>query len=57
MEFLLLYSEIIPTILAVSGIYFMLTGGLGEDRTQLAVGIGLFVLAVAVPFVLLSMLI
>jgi len=57
MEFLLLYSEIIPTILAVSGIYFMLTGGLEENRTQLAVGIGLFVLAVVVPFVILSMLI
>lgn len=57
MEFLLLYSEIIPTILAVSGIYFILTGGLGENRMQLMVGIGLFLLAVIVPFVTLSILI
>lgn len=57
MEFLLLYSEIIPTILAVSGIYFILTGGLDENKTQLIVGIGLFILAVIVPFVTLSILI
>lgn len=57
MEFLLLYSEIIPTILAVAGIYFILTGGLGENRTQLIVGIGLFLLAVLIPFVTLSILI
>ncbi len=57
MEFLLLYSEIIPTILAVAGIYFMLTGGLAENRIQTVVGIGLFALAVAFPFVTLSILI
>ncbi len=57
MEFLLLYSEIIPTILAVAGLYFILTGGLGENRLQLFVGIGLFILAVVVPFVSLSILI
>lgn len=57
MEFLLLYSEIIPTILAAAGIYFMLTGGLGENKVQLVVGIALFILAVAVPFVTLSILI
>ena len=56
MEFLLLYSEIIPTILAVAGIYFILTGGLDENKTQLFVGIGLFLLAVIVPFVTLSMI-
>lgn len=57
MEFLLLYSEIIPTILAVSGLYFILSGGLGENRLQLVAGIALFVLAVIVPFVSLSILI
>lgn len=57
MEFILLYSEVIPTILAVAGLYFMLTGGLSENRLQLFIGIGLFILAVAVPFVSLSILI
>ncbi len=57
MEFLLLYSEIIPTILAVAGCYFMLTGGLSENRMQLFVGVGLFVLAVVIPFISLSILI
>lgn len=57
MEFLLLYSEIIPTALAVVGLYFILTGGLEDDRLQLFVGIGLFILAVAVPFISLSILI
>lgn len=57
MDFLLLYSEIIPTILAIAGIYFMLTGGLTENKVQLIVGIVLFVLAVAVPFLTLSILI
>ena len=57
MDFLLLYSEIIPTILAISGIYFMLTGGLDENNLQLAVGIGLFIFAVIFPFVTLSIII
>ncbi len=57
MDFLLLYSEIIPTILAVAGIYFMLTGGLDENRLQLVIGIALFVFAVVFPFVSLSILI
>lgn len=57
MDFILLYSEIIPTILAIAGLYFILTGGLEEDRLQLAVGVGLFVFAVIVPFVALSILI
>lgn len=57
MDFLLLYSEIIPTILAIVGIYFMLTGGLEENRIQLAVGVILFILSVIVPFVTLSILI
>ncbi|HIH35053.1 MAG TPA: hypothetical protein HA355_04540 [Methanosphaera sp.] len=57
MEFILLYTEILPTILAVAGIYFMLTGGLDENRVQLMVGIGLFILAVIAPFVILSVLI
>ncbi|MBR0472192.1 MAG: hypothetical protein IJI98_05790 [Methanosphaera sp.] len=57
MDFLLLYSEIIPTIFAVAGIYFMLSGGLEENRIQLVVGIALFVLAVLIPFVSLSILV
>ena len=57
MEFLLLYSEIIPTILATAGISFILTGGLDENKTQLIVGVGLFAFAVAIPFILLSILI
>ena len=57
MEAVLLYSEIIPTILAIAGMYFILTGGLDENRVQLGVGIGLFVLAIIVPFITLSILI
>ncbi len=57
MEFILLYSEVIPTILAIVGLYFMLTGGLAENRLQLFLGIGLFIMAVVVPFVSLSILI
>lgn len=57
MESVLLYSEIIPTVIAVAGMYFILVGGLGEDRIQLVIGIVLFVLAVVFPFVSLSILI
>ena len=57
MEAVLLYSEFIPTILAIAGMYFILTGGLDENRVQLGVGIGLFVLAIIVPFITLSILI
>lgn len=55
MQSILLYSEIIPTILAVAGIYFILTGGLDNNRTQLTIGLVLFVLAVVFPFVSLSL--
>ncbi|MBQ6443293.1 MAG: hypothetical protein IJJ11_01280 [Methanosphaera sp.] len=56
MQSVLLYSEIIPTLLALGGIYFILTGGLTEDRTQLIVGVVIFLFAVVFPFVSLSML-
>lgn len=56
MQSVLLYSEIIPTLLALGGIYFILTGGLTEDRTQLIVGVVVFLFAVAFPFISLSML-
>ena len=56
MESILLYSEIIPTILAVVGLYFILNGGLGEERIQLFVGIFLFAFAVAFPWISLSLL-
>ena len=57
MESVLLYSEIIPTVIAVAGLYFILMGGLGEEKIQLIIGIVLFVLAVAFPFISLSILI
>ena len=56
MQSVLLYSEIIPTLLALVGSYFILTGGLTEDRTQLIVGVVIFLFAVAFPFISLSML-
>ena len=57
MESVLLYSEIIPTNIAVVGLYFILMGGLGEEKVQLIIGIVLFVLAVAFPFVSLAILV
>ena len=57
MESVLLYSEIVPTIIAVVGLYFILMGGLGEENVQLIIGIVLFVLAVVFPFVSLAILV
>ncbi|WP_198923176.1 hypothetical protein [Methanosphaera sp. WGK6] len=52
-----IFSEIIPTILAVSGLYFLFSGVLDNKRTYTIAGIGLFVLAVFVPFLILGSII
>ena len=51
------YSEIIPTILAIFALYFIISGVLDDKRNFLAVGVVIFLLAVIVPFVILSSLI
>jgi len=47
------YSEIIPTILAVVSIYFLGSGILDHKREFMFIGVGLFLLAVILPFVIL----
>jgi hypothetical protein len=50
----IVYSEIIPTILAIFGLYFIITGVLDEKRNFLAIGLLLFLLAIVVPFIILT---
>ncbi|WP_304124395.1 hypothetical protein [Methanosphaera cuniculi] len=53
----IVYSEIIPTLLALAGVYFIGTGILDHKRSQAVLGILLFFAAVIVPFIILTSLI
>lgn len=53
-QFVFLYSEAIPTILAVLGIYFLGSGVLDHKNEYLIAGIILFLMAVLVPFIILT---
>lgn len=53
----IVYSEIIPTILAVAGIYLIMSGILDNKTQYLYGGIVVFLLAVIVPFAILVNLI
>ncbi len=53
----ILYSEIIPTVLAVLGVYFIGSGILDHKRVSTIGGVVLFGLAVLVPFIILTNLI
>lgn len=53
----IIYSEVIPTILAIVALYFLCSGVLDHDRGYLSLGIFLFVLAVMLPFIILTNLI
>jgi hypothetical protein len=50
----IVYSEIIPTILGVLGIYLIINGVLDDNKTFTLVGIAIFLLAVIVPFAILT---
>ena len=49
-----LYSEILPTILAIIGIYLIINGVLDDKREFSIAGVVVFLLAVIVPFVILT---
>lgn len=53
----IVYSEIIPTILAVMGIFFLCSGVLDHNRAYTTLGVFLFILAVVLPFIILASLI
>ncbi|MCD7781927.1 MAG: hypothetical protein LUG89_04475 [Methanosphaera sp.] len=54
-EFLVLYSEIIPTACVLLALFFLITGILDDRKTYTYVGIVLFFLSVLLPFVMLKM--
>lgn len=53
----ILYSEIIPTILAIIGIYIIINGVLDDKKEFAIAGVVVFLLAVIIPFVILTNLI
>ncbi len=53
----ILYSEIIPTILAIVGIYLIISGVLDDKKEFTIPGVVVFLLAVIIPFVILTNLI
>ncbi|MDO5825389.1 MAG: hypothetical protein Q4Q22_03330 [Methanosphaera sp.] len=50
----IVYSEIIPTILSLVGIYLIINGVLGDKRELSVAGVVVFLLAVIIPFVILT---
>ena len=50
----IVYSEIIPTILSLVGIYLIINGVLGDKRDLSVAGVVVFLLAVIIPFVILT---
>jgi hypothetical protein len=56
-QFVFLYSEVIPTILSLLGVYFIGSGVLDHKNEFLIAGVVLFMLAVLVPFVILTSII
>lgn len=53
----IVYSEIIPTILAAIGIYLIINGVLDDKKEFWAIGVVVFLLAVIIPFIILTNLI
>lgn len=50
----ILYSEIIPTILAAIGIYLIINGVLDDKKELSIAGVVVFLLAVIIPFIILT---
>ena len=50
----IIFSQLIPTILAIVGLYLMISGVLDDKKTFLTLGVLVFLLAVIIPFVILS---
>lgn len=53
-QFVFLYSEVIPAILSILGVYFIGSGVLDHKKDFLIAGVVLFILAVLVPFIILT---
>ncbi len=53
-QFVFLYSEVIPAIFSILGVYFIGSGVLDHKNNFLIIGIVLFLLAVLLPFVILT---
>lgn len=53
----IIYSEVIPTILAIIGIYLIINGVLDDKKEFTIAGVVAFLLAVIIPFVILTNLI
>lgn len=51
-----LFSHIIPAILGFFGVLLLIAGSLDENKYKFSIGILLFILAVALPYIVLRFL-
>ena len=51
-----LFSHIIPVILGFFGVLLLIAGSLDENKYKFSIGILLFILAVALPYIVLRFL-
>ena len=52
-----IFSHILPVIVGFFSILLIISGSLEEDKTKLGLGIALFVIACAFPYLILSVLV
>jgi low temperature requirement protein LtrA len=53
----IIYSDVIPTVLGIISIFFMGSGVMDHKNSYLILGVVLFLLAVIVPWVIISSII
>ena len=51
-----LFSHIIPVLLGFFGVLLLIAGSLDENKYKFSIGILLFILAVALPYIVLRMI-
>ncbi len=51
-----LFSHIIPVVLGFFGVLLLIGGSLDENKYKFSIGILLFILAVALPYIVLRMI-
>ncbi|MDO5851808.1 MAG: hypothetical protein Q4Q23_04905 [Methanobacteriaceae archaeon] len=54
---LMIYSHIIPTIVAILGLFFIINGVMDNNKTYLLLGVIVFLCAAFLPFIYLPVLI
>ena len=52
-----IFSHILPVVIGFFSVLLLISGSLEEDKTKLGLGIALFIIACAFPYIVLSFLV